>query len=353
MNIIKSLEYTNFRNHKKAKWEFSSQNNLIVGNNGAGKTNILEGVYFLSIGKSFRAVTEKDVINIESSFSKITAYVNDSIKLEIELQRNYNGRVKKVFKKNGVIKKAKDFIGLFRSVLFNPEDIRLIIGSPSRRRDYIDTTLCQLYPEYYKNLHKYERVLKHRNKLLEISRGQILHNIYEAQLELWDKELSEAGIIVQDYRKKFFEYVDESIMAISDELFGEIGLIKIEYVPSLINLHSLSSKRRFDIESGHTSVGPHRDDFNFSLIKNNLTMDLQNFGSRGQQRTAVLALKIIELNYMEKITNTKPVLLLDDIFSELDDIFREHVNNTMQKYQTIVTSAEKVDTSRFEKIVEM
>lgn len=338
---IKSIELQNFRNHLKKTIEFSEGTNLISGLNGSGKTNILEAVSVLSATKSFRAVTEKEMINIHYPFCRVVGMFEGNIKLEFIAERSGLGRIKKIFKKNSVEKRSKDFVGIFKTVLFNPEDIRLVIGSPSRRRDYIDTLISQISPDYYKTIHKYERILKHRNKILDASKGQ---NIFESQLEVWDKQLIETGMYVQEFRKMFFDFAKDNLQEVSQELFGANHLLKLDYKAVLITSSSLESARTRDMYAGTTSVGPHRDDFDFIMSKENVgPLDLQSYGSRGQQRTAALALKLLELKYIEKETGVIPTLLLDDIFSELDDHFRENISKMMKKYQTIITSAEKID----------
>lgn len=350
--FIKKIELQNFRNHPKKDFEFSTDSTLISGNNGAGKTNVIEAVYMLSLGKSFRAPTEKDVVNIDSPFAKITGYFDDLTKLELHLERSNTGRVKKTFKKNGAIKKTKEFIGVFKSVLFNPEDIRLVIGSPSRRRDYLDSFLSQVFYEYYRSLNKYGRILKHRNKLLDMSQGQVVRNFLESQLEVWDKQLIEAGIVVQEYRRRFFNYAEEVLPAISSDLFGSDFVLKIDYKSSFINENTLESHKRTDLIKGYTTVGPHRDDFDFIFYRDGKAFDLRSFGSRGQQRMAVLALKLLEIKYIEEKSKQRPVLLLDDIFSELDDHFRGNIEKIMKNYQCIVTSAEDIHQD-FDKVIQI
>ncbi len=349
---ITTIELQNFRNHIKKEVRLSDTTTLISGSNGSGKTNILEAISVLSKGRSFRAVTEKEMINIDSNFCRAVGVFEDNTKLEFIEERSGMGRVKKTFKKNGVVKKSKDFVGIFKTVLFNPEDIRLVIGSPSRRRDYVDGLLSQVSSEYYRTIHRYERLLKHRNKLLDMAEGQVIHNIFENQLDVWDKQLTEAGMYVQQSRKMFFEFAKENLHKVSRELFGNEYLLQLDYKPVLITPSSLESCRSRDLFKGSTSVGPHRDDFDFIMVKNNRKLDLQGYGSRGQQRTAALALKILELQYIEKETNVIPTLLLDDIFSELDDNFRENITNVMKKYQTIVTSAEHIE-EEFESVLRL
>ena len=336
--LIKKIQLKNFRNYTNKEFDFDPSITLIQGNNGVGKTNILEALYLLSIGKSCRAVTEKDMINIDGEIAFTTGFFDDDTKLEVVIAKSLTARAKKIYKKNNTVKRAKDFVGIFKSVLFNPEDIRLIIGSPLRRREYLDVLLSQAYPEYYKNLNKYQRVLKYRNKLLE----QKAPSLY-AQIEVWDNQLIETGIVIQKYRREFFDFAKKHIQEISHELFGNNYELEIIYHNVLINKESLFFYLKKDMNTGHTSIGPHRDDFDFMLRNTGHTLDLQNYGSRGQQRTAVLAMKIIELKYIEDITGVKPTLLLDDIFSELDDNFRDHIVKVMAKYQTIVTSAEHLD----------
>lgn len=335
--LIKNLQLKNFRNYINKDLNINQQVTLIQGNNGVGKTNLLEAIYLLSTGKSFRAVTEKDMIKIDCDVAIVTGIFDDNTKLEVAIAKSLTNRAKKVYKKNNAVKRNKDFVGVFKSVLFNPEDIRLIIGSPLRRREFIDNLLSQVYPEYYKNLNKYQRVLKYRNKLLE----QKPQGIY-SQIEIWDNQLVETGEIIQRYRRNFFEFVNQNLPQVIEELFGKKFGLCINYNCIAIDKPNLFFHLKKDMNTSHTSIGPHRDDFDFILQDEKSVFDLQNYGSRGQQRTAVLAIKLIELKYIEDHTGVKPALLLDDIFSELDANFRGHIINMMARYQTIVTSAENI-----------
>ncbi len=334
--FIRSIELENFRSHKKSTFEFSKNVTIIVGLNGSGKTNLLESIALLSLAKPVRSGLEADLINIDSDFARVVGiyedFDGDEVKLEAVLNKNAESRrVVKTFKINGAQKTGVQFVGRAKVVFFAPEDIRLVAGSPQRRRDYIDRILSQVNVNYHKALLKYGRVLKHRNKVLE-------HG-HEAQLLVWDAQLLECAQIVQTHRRNFFDFSNQNLKAISINLFSDGFSLSTNYSPSFLSRDSLTRTRQRDLVYGTTQIGPHRDDYSF-ILRNHHVLDLKHYGSRGQQRTGVLCMKILEEKYMFEASNLRPILLLDDIFSELDENYKSAIEKVIGPNQTIITSAD-------------
>lgn len=279
-----------------------------MGPNASGKTNILEAIYALAIGKSFRAEKEDEVIKENSDFASIKT---DNLEIFFDNRQRFT----KTYKVNGIGKRQADFVGNLRAVLFCPQDLEIATDSPSTRRRYLDLVLSQIFKDYRVATHIYEKALRQRNKLLWRIREE---NISREQLSYWDKLLIDNGKIIHEKRKDFLRFLN------------------LEYDASLINADRLNKYQHEEIAAAMTLVGPHRDDF--KIIKNN--RNIKSFGSRGEQRLAVFDIKIKELEYVEKITGEKPILLLDDIFSELDDKNRHLVLDIIGKQQTIMTTTE-------------
>ncbi len=312
--MIKKLDLQNFRSYSKRSFEFSEKATLIVGPNASGKTNILEAVYALAIGKSFRAEKEEEVIKENENFSLIKT---DNLEIIWE-SKNYNGyKFYKHYKINGINKRQVDFVGNLRAVLFCPQDLEIATDSPSTRRKYLDLVLTQIFKDYRLASHIYEKALRQRNRLLWRIREE---NLDKNQLDYWNNLLIQNGKIIHEKRKDFLDFLN------------------LDYDASLINQDRLNKYQHEEIAAAMTLVGPHRDDF--KIIKNH--KNLKSFGSRGEQRLAVFDIKLKELEYVEKITGEKPVLLLDDIFSELDNKNRRLVLEIIPKQQTIVTTTESM-----------
>ncbi len=340
MKLI-NLALTNFRNHKKFKIKFDEKITLITGKNGSGKTNILEAIHLLSTSKSFRAGYDKEMINHDSDFTRIDAETSngDRSKLEMIITKstNFENASSKKVKINGVTKTIYNFCEKTKTVLFTPEDIELITGSPSQRRKYIDLVLFQTGIEYKRASNVYSKALRQRNKLLEMINEQ---NVGQGQIDYWTDKVLENGMIIQNKRDEFFTFLKEAIKEHGAGLSGKDQVVfGINYKKNQIDEKRLDLYKEKEIMAKSTLVGPHRDDFEITM--NNL--DISAFGSRGQQRSAVLALKLGEVDYFTQFLYEQPVLLLDDIFSELDKNHREAVMKVMNGQQTIITSTEHFD----------
>ncbi len=311
----------NFRCFEKAEFEFGSGMNLILGPNASGKTTILEAIYLLATADSFRAEKITDLIKFNAQHSMINAQLDDNIKLRLFLTS------KKHFWVNAVEKKKKDFVGQLLAVLFRPEDIRIVTGSPSRRRRFFDELLVQINWEYHRALRDYEKALKRRNKLLLAIRER---EAKKSDLFFWSQSLVQNGELLIKSRAELVGFINH---------FWPSGL-RFVYQQNRFILDQNLTK---EIEQGITLSGPHRDDFWLEKNGRNLAV----FGSRSEQRLAVLNLKLAELEFIEqesaraaRLPAGRPILLLDDIFSELDEKFRARVLATLGRQQTIMTTAE-------------
>ena len=337
--MLKELELSNFRNFKSKKFSFSSNTTVIIGPNASGKTNILEALYLLSTGKSFRARREEEMINYRAEVARITGGLAEKKeKLEIVLTRGQinigTTREERVPKKrlliNGIGKRLFNFAGNFKVVLFGPWDLDIVIESPSVRRYFLDMVLSQVDKEYRRAILSYEKGLRRRNKILYRIREE---GISRGNLLFWDKLLIKNGDYISEKRGEFIDFVNNT-KGMNNEIF------RIEYDKSAISESRLEQYKKEEIAAATTLVGPHRDDFCIKLKKRMFFRELARFGSRGEQRMSVLWLKLAELKFIEEQTKEKPTLLLDDIFSELDHEHRDVVMKTIGGQQTIITTAD-------------
>ena len=356
--MLKSIFLQNFRSYEKQEFSFEDTT-LIVGPNTCGKTNLIEAIYLLSNGKSFR--TEKDIqmIRFGKEIGRLKGFVQsfspggriDETELEIVITNGLvNGkspaegearpwRQYKKFLVNGVAKRRVDFTSNFSAVLFSPSDLDIIVDSPTLRRNFLDEVLEQVDRNYRIALISYTKALRQRNALLEKTRetrnsGQAgIRN--EKQLEYWDNLVIENGNIITQKREEFIEFANNFPKDIFDFV--------VDYNKSIISKQRLLQYSQEEILAGVTLVGPHRDDFSLFMFNNNsnTTHDVKYFGSRGQQRLAVLQLKILELLYIEKKLGQRPTLLLDDIFSELDEGHINLIFEEIGKQQMIITTTHK------------
>lgn len=325
---VKHISLQNFRNHKKITFDFS-KTTIIIGHNTAGKTNILEALYVLSHGTSFRATRDADLIQEGKEFARIEGSVLDSddtttLTATLALQHTY---LSKKYQVNNVPRALKTFSDYLYTVLFTPQDIEIITGSPGGRRRYIDTILTKSHKEYRTAHNKYEKALRQRNRMLhDMKTGK---KEYQRQdFEFWEHVLIENGGIVHAYRKGFVEYVN----GYTKDVFN----FQMHYDHSIISTERLYKYHFEEAASGVTLVGPQRDDFQFFFpgSKN----EIKEFGSRGEQRLTILQLKLLEIEYLKARTGAIPVLLLDDIFSELDSENIDKVYHFLRDQQTIITT---------------
>lgn len=336
--MIKNLHLENFRSHKTFDLELDHIT-ILVGKNGAGKTNILESLSLVSACKSFREEDKKNLINYSADFSRVVCD-------DFELILAKTPRLSLKVRKKGVPIKLADFVGHLPCVIFSPETIQIITGSPSDRRRFLDIMIGQTDKEYLLALSNFKKIRHQRNILLQrIGSGQAKRG----ELSFWNNEFVQKSKIITERREAAILYINQFLsqyyQLISDSKSDEL---KMKYHKNYQGnlLEKLEENLTKEISYGGTIFGPHRDDFSVNL--NNLNM--QNFASRGEMKSAILALKVSELNYIENHQETlrqkgfdveKPILLLDDIFSEFDPDRRSHLSELVLKYQSVITSTEK------------
>jgi DNA replication and repair protein RecF len=214
-----------------------------------------------------------------------------------------------------------------------------VAGSPLRRRDYLDKVISQVDYQYRKALLDYNKILKQRNKILEQVKGRFVSGMYETQISFWNDQLVLKGEYLQNARQDFFRFAEENLKSISELLYKHGYVLRLTYLKNHISHEKLRAMKDKEINYGTTLIGPHRDDFEF-IITNSSEMNLKSYGSRGEQRTGVFCIKVLEINYIEHKTNEIPILLLDDIFSELDEYHREAVKKVITNHQTFITTAD-------------
>lgn len=331
---INSIQLTNWRSFSSKKISFDPKLTAIVGKNGVGKSNILEAVAMLSGIRPSRVETDVDLIKFGQSDAKINGFVlpdGQVSELTINLQLVDNKRVGKSFYIGAFKKRLFDFVDIFSVVVFEPTDLDLVSGSPSLRRRHLDRFLSSLDSKYWRAVSAYNKIVARRNKVLvRIRDGKAK----AMELGFWDARLLDYAKFISRVRLEFFEYLN---FVEHGETLGKIGDLGWELKQSLVSEEKLKNNRERDIAAGVTLSGPHRDDFKFIFRGK----DLEFFGSRGEQRMAVLALKLAELEYHKVKRGERPVLALDDIFSELDWEHRETVLSVIGNQQTIITAAEK------------
>lgn len=336
--LIKELELNRFRSYESQKIEFDKGINIIYGNNGEGKTNIVEAIYLLSIGRSFRTSKDKEMINLNYDTSYIKALVENNqrqFKIEYKIGRSS----KKAIKINSLpIEKLTELLGIINVVIFSPEDLRLVKDGPKERRSFIDREISQIKPKYFQLLSSYHKTLIQRNNLLKEQ------NIDKILLDVYDDNLSKIGWQIMEYRQDFLDKIAKIAAKNHYKISSKKEILEIEYEKNL----EVSSKEEYynrlkknqstDILRKTTGVGVHKDDINIKL--NNI--DLRSYGSQGQKRSAAISLKLSEIELINNLKGEYPVVLLDDIFSELDKERQAMLLETFKNTQTFVTTAEDV-----------
>ena len=337
---LRSLVLNQFRNLSTWQHEFG-QTTIIHGLNGAGKTSILEALMLTSLGTSFRANKIEEVIRLGQELARIQVTFlddeEDSTTLELLVTR---GEVQgkrtqsRLYAVNGVRRRKRDFVGQLAAVVFRPEDMRLIEGSPSRRRNFLDVALSMVDWQYAQALSVYDKTLKHRNRLL----SQVAERKQsKASLTFWNTSLVKHGEYLQLRRQELINFL---------QTIGFRFTLRVQYLPSLISEERLAEYIDREIMVGHSLIGPHKDDFLVQFPGERLQAGLEDwlnialYGSRGQQRLAVLWLKLGELEFVRARLQQQPLLLLDDILSELDVESRSIVLELLETYQTVVTTAD-------------
>ena len=331
--IIKSIKLVNFRNHTKYNLECTNETSLIIGENGSGKTSVLEAIYILTRGKSFRA-TDPDIIKRGTEFYRIELQYQNGEKTVA----TYDGKSKNFIisdKKNKRLPKKNKY----PIILFLPSDLNLISHSPGRRRDYYDRFFSQFNEQYAVSLSKYEKALKQRNELLKED------NLSQDKLFSWNIMLSKYGTDIYKLRKQYINEINQQLTDVYRSIANNQDEINIIYKSDLKNpssdsyLKQLEDNFTKDSYLGHTSFGIHRDDYIFYF--NHKPAD--GSASRGETRSVILALKFTEANLLKQKNNQTPVILLDDVFSELDEARRKSLIKNFKNNQVIITSVESTD----------
>lgn len=331
--IIKSLELSHFRNYETLDLLFDKGTNILYGDNAQGKTNILEAIYLSATTKSHKGSKDKDVISFGEEESHIRTYLEkDGVEVKVDMHLRSN-KSKGIAINGQKIKKAAELLGILNVVFFSPEDLSIIKNGPAERRRFVDMELCQLDSFYLYNLNHYNKIVNQRNKLLK---DLYLNPSLRETLTIWDSQLVSFGGKIIERRRQFIEQLNDIIKEIHSKLSGGKEELVIKYEPD-VEIEDFEKKLKYnqerDIKLKQTSAGPHRDDFSF-LVQD---IDIRRFGSQGQQRTAALSLKLSEIELVKKMTKDTPVLLLDDVLSELDSNRQNYLLNSIGDIQTIIT----------------
>ena len=335
---IKKIKINNFRNYEKEKINLEKNINIFYGQNAQGKTNIIESIFLCSLGKSFRAKKDNEMIklNEENAIVEVEYEKSDrdgKIKIEI-------GNKKNIYLNGIKIKKLSELLGNLNIVIFTPDDINILKGGPQNRRRFLDIMISQLRPNYMHILNLYLKTIEQRNKYLRQIKEE---HKDENLLEIWDEKLAEYAVKIYEYRKEFIEKIIKKINIIHKNITNGEEQIELEYITECDNkekyLQLLKERRKLDIIKGFTTKGIHRDDFVIYINKK----EIKIFGSQGQNRTAMLSLKLAELQVIYDEIGEYPILLLDDFMSELDRTRRKNFLENIEGTQVIITGTEKLD----------
>lgn len=344
--ILKSLELANFRNYEELNISFDKGTNILYGDNAQGKTNILEAIYVSATTKSHKGSKDKEIINFDKEEAHIRTYLekeNVETRVDMHLRKN---KSKGIAIDGQKIKKAADLMGLLNVVFFSPEDLSIIKDGPAERRRFADMELCQLDSFYLYNLNHYNKIIGQRNKLLK---DMYFQPELKETLNIWDSQLVSFGSKIIERREQFVKQLGDIIFDIHKKLSGGKEELVIVYEPD-VSIEDFEKQMKYnqdkDIRLKQTTTGPHRDDFSFVVNG----VDIRKYGSQGQQRTAALSLKLSEIELVKKISKDTPVLLLDDVLSELDSNRQNYLLNSIGNIQTIIscTGLDEFINNRFE-----
>ncbi len=330
---IKSIELQNFRNYETLHIALNQGTNIFFGDNAQGKTNILESAYVSGTTRSHKGSKDKDMIRFGEQEAHIRTMVNKNeqeFQIDIHLKKN---RAKGIAVNRVPIKKAGELFGILNIVFFSPEDLNLIKNGPSERRRFLDMELCQLDKIYLSDLANYNKLLMRRNKLLK---DTIFRPELRDTLPVWDMQLTEYGVRIIRRRKEFIRELNEIVHGIHKHISGNREELLLTYDPDVeadMFAEELKKAKEKDEKYCQTSVGPHRDDMSFTIQG----VDIRKYGSQGQQRTSALSLKLSEIELVKKSIHDTPVLLLDDVLSELDSGRQNYLLSNIHDIQTMIT----------------
>jgi DNA replication and repair protein RecF len=344
--IVKSLELKDYRNYNNLNMPFSSGTNILYGENAQGKTNILEAVYLCGTTKSHRGSKDREIIQFDKEEAHIRIILEKNQiphRIDLHLKKN---KAKGVAIDGIPIKRQGELFGMLNLVFFSPEDLYIIKNGPGERRRFMDLELCQLDKIYLNYLTNYNKVLVQRNNLLkQISFNRnLLDTLY-----IWDEKLMEYGCKIIDTRNNFIIRLNELVLDIHKRLTGGKEELVLQYEPNVKTENfkdKLKKSLERDLNFKTTHVGPHRDDLSFMIGD----IDIRKYGSQGQQRTAALSCKLAEIDLVKSVIKENPILLLDDVLSELDRQRQTHLLNSIGDIQTIITCTglEEFVNHRFE-----
>ena len=331
--FVESIELNNYRNFDSVKVEFSPGVNIFFGDNAQGKTNLLESIYVSGTSRSHRGSRDKELIRFGEDEAHIRLFFQkDSLshRLDVHLKKNKN----KGIAVDGVpVRRSGELLGMMHIVFFSPEDLNIIKNGPGERRRFIDSELCQLNKVYLSDLSSYNHVLNQRNKLLKDIGYQ---SSLAATLDVWDEQLVRYGKSIIESRHEFIRDINDIIGGIHSSITGGKEKIELVYEPNVKSdefYEQLQKNREKDFKFRNTSSGPHRDDL---CVRIN-DIDIRKFGSQGQQRTAALSLKLSEIYLVQKKIKDVPILLLDDVLSELDANRQNYLLDSIRDVQTMIT----------------
>lgn len=331
--IIKYMELQNFRNYETLKLSFDAGTNIFYGDNAQGKTNILEAVYMSGTSKSHKSVRDKEMIRFGESEAHLRTVVlkgEQEYRIDMHLKQS---RAKGIAINRVPIKKARELFGILNIVFFSPEDLNIIKNGPSERRRFLDLELCQLDKIYLSDLTNYNKILNQRNHLLK---DMVFRPDLADTLPVWDMQLIETGKKIITRRKQFVEELNEIVPGIHASISGNREELLLSYEAN-VSADDFERKMEYmkerDRKLCQTSVGPHRDDLLFSIGD----VDIRKFGSQGQQRTSALSLKLSEIALVKQLIHDTPILLLDDVLSELDSHRQNYLLSHISDTQTMIT----------------
>ena len=331
--IIKSIELKNFRNYEDLNISFDEGTNIFYGDNAQGKTNILEAAYVSGTTKSHKCSKDKEMIRFGEQEAHIrTIVLKNGKEYQIDMHLKHN-KTKGIAINKVPIRKASELFGILNMVFFSPEDLNIIKNGPSERRRFLDSELCQLDRIYLSDLTTYNKILNQRNKLLK---DIVYRPDLKDTLPIWDLQLAETGKKIIKRRKQFVEELSEIVYRNHYHISGGKEELILKYDPDVDDIFfedELLRVRERDLKQCMTSVGPHRDDLLFSIQD----IDIRKFGSQGQQRTSALSLKLSEIELVKKAIHETPVLLLDDVLSELDSNRQNYLLNSIHDTQTLIS----------------
>lgn len=331
--FVKSLELSNFRNYNTLSMNFKNGTNILYGDNAQGKTNILEAVYLAGTTKSHKGSKDKEIIQLNQEESHIRMFIEKNLivhRIDMHLKKN---KPKGVAIDGIPIRKSSELFGLINLVFFSPEDLSIIKNGPSDRRRFIDFELCQLDKLYLSDLANYNKIINQRNNLLK--QIGFKPELMET-LSIWDMQLCEFGKRIIERRKQFILELNEIVYDIHKRLSGGKEELVVKYEPNVLSEEmeaKIEKQREKDIFYKQTSSGPHRDDICFTVKD----IDIRKYGSQGQQRTSALSLKLAEIELVRQTIKDEPILLLDDVLSELDRNRQNYLLNSIEGIQTMIT----------------